>query len=67
MKSGDDRQELYEAIQVHSTAAGAVMKSEEKPNDLMEHIKKDASFLSVHDKIEPLVTSTLCRKDRRAD
>lgn len=59
VKAGGDRQELHEAIRVHSMAAGAVVKGEGKPNDLMERIKNDALFSSVHDKLESLIDPSL--------
>ena len=42
VKAGGDRQELHEAIRVHSMAAGAVVKGEGKPNDLMERFCRHA-------------------------
>ena len=59
VKAGGDRQELHEAIRVHSMAAGAVVKGEGKPNDLMERIAKDAMFAAVHDKLDTLVDPKL--------
>merc|ERR1719222_428007 len=59
VKAGGDRQELHEAIRVHSMAAGAVVKGEGKPNDLMERIAKDPLFKSVHSKLDSLVTPIL--------
>ena len=47
VKAGGDRQELHEAIRVHSMAAGAVVKGEGKPNDLLERIAKDPLFSAV--------------------
>ena len=59
VKAGGDRQELHEAIRVHSMAAGAVVKGEGKPNDLMERIAKDSLFAAVHDKLDQLVDPKL--------
>ena len=59
VKAGGDRQELHEAIRVHSMAAGAVVKGEGKPNDLMERIAKDPLFAAVHDKLDQLVDPKL--------
>lgn len=39
-------------------AAGAVVKSEGKPNDLLERIKQDAAFAAVHDKLDSMVDPT---------
>ena len=41
---GGDRQDLHEKIRVHSMAAGAEVKVEGKPNDLLERIAGDATF-----------------------
>jgi len=59
VKAGGDRQELHEAIRVHSMDAGAVVKGEGKPNDLMERIAKDPMFAAVHDKLDKLVDPSL--------
>lgn len=40
-------------------AAGAVVKGEGKPNDLMERIAKDPMFSAVHDKLSTLVDPKL--------
>ena len=44
VKAGGDRQELHEAIRVHSMEAGKVVKVEGKPNDLLERIANDPVF-----------------------
>lgn len=59
VKAGGDRQALHEAIRVHSMDAGAVVKGEGKPNDLMERIAKDPLFKAVHDKLEEMIDPTL--------
>lgn len=59
VKAGGDRQELHEAIRVHSMAAGAVVKGEGKPNDLMERIAKDPLFAAVHAKLDTLIEPQL--------
>ncbi len=59
VKAGGDRQELHEAIRVHSMAAGAVVKGEGKPNDLMERIAADPIFKAVHDDLERLIDPKL--------
>merc|ERR1719223_1040767 len=59
VKAGGDRQELHEAIRVHSMAAGAVVKGEGKPNDLMERIAKDPLFEAVHNDLERLIDPIL--------
>ena len=55
VKKGGDRQELHEAMRVHSMAAGGVVEGEGKPNDLLKRIAKDPLFASVHDELERLV------------
>lgn len=59
VKKGGDRQDLHEAIRVHSMAAGAVVKGEGKPNDLMERIAKDPLFSAVHADLARLVEPAL--------
>ncbi|HOO61212.1 MAG TPA: adenylosuccinate lyase [Bacillota bacterium] len=44
VKRGGDRQDLHEKIRVHSMAAGAVVKQEGKPNDLLMRIADDEAF-----------------------
>jgi len=39
VKMGRDRQDVHEAIRVHSMAAGQVVKQEGKDNDLLERLK----------------------------
>jgi adenylosuccinate lyase len=59
VKAGGDRQELHEAIRVHSMDAGAVVKGEGKPNDLLERIAKDPLFKAVHAKLDTLIEPML--------
>ncbi len=59
VKAGGDRQELHEAIRLHSMDAGAVVKGEGKPNDLMERIAKDPLFAAVHSKLDTLIEPNL--------
>merc|ERR1712127_781212 len=59
VKTGGDRQELHEAIRVHSMAAGAVVKDEGKPNDLMDRIANDPLFASVHSKLDSMIDPIL--------
>ena len=44
VKLGGDRQELHEAIRVHSMAAAKTVKEDGKPNDLLERIAADKRF-----------------------
>ncbi|MGV6813665.1 MAG: adenylosuccinate lyase [Phycisphaerales bacterium] len=41
VKMGRDRQDVHEAIRVHSMAAGQVVKQEGKDNDLLERLKSE--------------------------
>lgn len=59
VKAGGDRQELHELIRVHSMSAGAVVKGEGKPNDLMERIAKDPAFAAVHAKLDSMIDPSL--------
>lgn len=59
VKAGGDRQELHEIIRVHSMEAGAVVKGEGKPNDLMERIKNDSHFTAVHAKLDTMMDPKL--------
>ena len=59
VKQGGDRQELHEAIRVHSMDAGAVVKGEGKSNDLLTRIAKDPLFKAVHEKLDTLVDPKL--------
>ncbi len=47
VRLGGDRQELHEAIRVHSHAAAAVVKQEGKPNDLLQRVKSDPAFAAI--------------------
>lgn len=44
VKAGGDRQELHEAIRIHSMAAGRRVKEEGLPNDLIDRIAADPKF-----------------------
>ena len=44
VKRGGDRQELHEAIRVHSMAAGKVVKEQGGENDLLARIANDPLF-----------------------
>lgn len=45
--AGGDRQELHERIRKHSQDAGARVKLEGKPNDLLDRLAGDAAFAKV--------------------
>jgi len=44
VKRGGDRQQLHEAIRVHSMAAAAQVKEQGAENDLLERIAADPAF-----------------------
>ena len=52
VKKGGNRQTLHEEIRRHSMAAGAVVKVEGKPNDLVERIAADPMFSLTIDEIK---------------
>ncbi|MBE0450667.1 MAG: adenylosuccinate lyase [Clostridia bacterium] len=55
VKKGGDRQELHEAIRVHSMEAGKKVKVEGLENDLLERIEKDPIFNLSNDDIQLLL------------
>ena len=55
VKAGGDRQELHEAIRVHSMAAGKVVKEEGGDNDLLSRIALDPIFNLDANTIEALM------------
>jgi adenylosuccinate lyase len=57
VKNGGDRQELHERIRVHSMAAAKVVKEEGRPNDLLERICADESFMLNKEQIRNLVNA----------
>jgi adenylosuccinate lyase len=59
VKAGGDRQELHELIRVHSMQAGAVVKGEGKPNDLLDRIANDPAFHVVHSKLNTMIDPQL--------
>ncbi len=48
VKLGGDRQDLHEKIRVHAQAAGMRVKQEGLDNDLIERLRQDPAFASVH-------------------
>ena len=58
-KRGGDRQELHEKIRVLSMEAGAVVKMEGKPNDLLERIVKDPAFGLTKEDLDALLDPKL--------
>ena len=55
VKAGGDRQELHEVIRVYSMEAGAVVKGQGKPNDLLDRIRGDVKFAAIHDKLDTMI------------
>jgi adenylosuccinate lyase len=45
--AGGDRQDMHERIRQHSHAAGAAIKNEGQPNDLIERLAADEAFVNV--------------------
>ena len=59
VKAGGNRQELHEKIRQYSMEAGAVVKKEGKPNDLLERIAADPSFHRTLDELKSLMEPKL--------
>lgn len=56
VRAGGDRQEVHEAIRVHSHAAIKRMKQEGAPdNDLIQRLKGDAVFAGVKDQLDDIL------------
>ena len=56
VRAGGDRQEVHEAIRVHSHAAIKRMKQEGAPdNDLISRLKGDAVFAKVEDQLDDIL------------
>jgi adenylosuccinate lyase len=55
VRAGADRQEVHEAIRVHSLAASARVKQDGLDNDLVERVRRDPSFAPIHDRLEALL------------
>ena len=59
VKAGGDRQALHEKIRVHSMAAGARVKQEGKPCDLLERIAGDPAFHTTLESLEKRMNPSL--------
>ena len=59
VKAGGDRQELHERIREHSMAAAKRVKMDGALNDLLDRIKMDEHFKSVHGNLEKLLDPKL--------
>jgi adenylosuccinate lyase len=55
VRRGADRQEVHEAIRVHSMAAARVVKVEGRENDLLDRVRADAYFAPIHGDLEALL------------
>ena len=55
VKRGGDRQALHERIRQHSVAAGATIKDEGKPCDLLERIAADPAFGVTLDELKAML------------
>ncbi|MEZ4238677.1 MAG: hypothetical protein R3F59_21500 [Myxococcota bacterium] len=55
VRAGGDRQEVHEAIRVHAQAAGAEVKLQGRPNDLVERLRRDPQFAPVHDRLDAML------------
>lgn len=55
VQAGGDRQDLHEAIRVHSQEAAAQVKRLGKPNDLLDRLRSDPRFAPVHDQLDQLL------------
>lgn len=55
VKKGADRQEVHEAIRVHSQAAAAVVKEQGGDNDLVRRIAEDSYFAPIHAELDALL------------
>lgn len=55
VKAGGDRQQLHEAIRVHSQQAAKTVKIEGGKNDLIARIKTDPMFSAVHKNIDGIL------------
>ena len=48
VRAGGNRQTLHERIRTHSHAAGLVVKTQGKPNDLIDRLKADPAFAGIN-------------------
>lgn len=58
VKAGGDRQELHEAIRLHSMEAAKLVKEEGKENDLLERIANDPIFPMNKEQLNQLMDPT---------
>jgi len=55
VRRGADRQEVHEAIRVHSLAAAHQVKVEGRDNDLLDRVRQDPAFAPIHGDLEALL------------
>jgi adenylosuccinate lyase len=55
VRKGADRQVVHELIRTHSQAAAANVKMEGGDNDLIERLKGDPDFASIHDDLDDIL------------
>ena len=55
VRRGGDRQEVHEAIRVHSLDAARVVKVEGGDNDLLQRIRRDHFFAPIHEDLDELL------------
>ncbi len=69
VKKGGDRQELHEAIRVHSMAAGRVVKEQGLENDLIDRIVADPIFRLSREEIESVLApqNFIGRSDKQVE
>ncbi len=56
VNAGGDRQELHEAIRIHSIESAKMVKQEGKENDLINRLKSDDRFSVIHSKIDSILS-----------
>lgn len=58
VRAGADRQEVHEAIRLHSQEAARQVKEEGEANDLVERVRSDAYFAPIHAQLDALLDPT---------
>ena len=58
VRAGADRQEVHEAIRVHSMDAAQVVKGQGGDNDLIDRVKTDPYFAPIHADLDALLDPT---------
>ncbi len=55
VEAGGNRQDVHEAIRVHSHEASAQVKQQGKANDLIDRIRRDPFFAPIHGQLDALL------------